>query len=74
MTSPAGRVLMVDDRPDLLALEAVPEPLGAELVRPNAVRPTVVPVEVSDDSGVLPCRGGGRTVWCDMARPGAGAR
>ncbi|HVL29006.1 MAG TPA: response regulator, partial [Acidimicrobiales bacterium] len=30
----AGRVLMVDDRPDnLLALEAVLEPLGAELVR-----------------------------------------
>ncbi|MGI8777256.1 MAG: sensor histidine kinase [Acidimicrobiales bacterium] len=31
---PPGRVLMVDDRPDnLLALEAVLEPLGAELVR-----------------------------------------
>ncbi|HEV3496979.1 MAG TPA: response regulator, partial [Actinomycetes bacterium] len=32
--SPPGQVLMVDDRPDnLLALEAVLEPLGAELVR-----------------------------------------
>ena len=32
--SPAGQVLMVDDRADnLLALEAVLEPLGAELVR-----------------------------------------
>ena len=32
--APRGRVLMVDDRPDnLLALEAVLEPLGADLVR-----------------------------------------
>ena len=37
MSDPLGRVLMVDDRPDnLMALEAVLEPLGAELVRADS--------------------------------------